>query len=115
MNQAATVSAIPSLADLLNEDLDYICGNLREEFAQLAGKSLLITGGAGFLGYYLIQSVLHYNRKHAANNPVRVTVWDSFIRGRPQWLTELESDSNLKVQAVDMIEPLPSPMPDFQW
>jgi len=115
MNQAASVSAIPSLADLLNEDLDYICGNLRDEFAQLAGKSLLITGGAGFLGYYLIQSVLHYNRKHSANNPVHVTVWDSFIRGRPQWLTELESDPNLKVQAVDMIEPLPSPMPDFQW
>ena len=52
-----------SLSDVLNGDLDYMCDQLSEEFALMAGKELLITGGAGFLGYYLIQSVLHQNKR----------------------------------------------------
>ena len=35
----------------------------------MAGKRLLIVGGAGFLGYYLVQSVLHWNR--SATRPDR--------------------------------------------
>ena len=52
---------IEPLADLLARDLDHIVDQLVDEFAAMAGKRLLITGGAGFLGYYLVQSVLHWN------------------------------------------------------
>jgi hypothetical protein len=45
-------NALPSLDESLTRDLDYICTNLREEFGRRAGHRLLITGGAGFLGYY---------------------------------------------------------------
>ncbi len=72
---------IPSLDELLDRDLSYICGNLQSEFGRMAGKRLLITGGAGFLGYYLIQAALHYNK--TAREPIHVTVWDNFIRGNP--------------------------------
>jgi nucleoside-diphosphate-sugar epimerase len=110
-----TTKKIPALADLLRTDLDYICGNLVAEFDRLAGKRLLITGGAGFLGYYLVQAALHFNRTAGKQHAIHVTVWDSFIRGQPQWLTDLESDPNLLVERRDLIEPLPVPMPDFQW
>ena len=106
---------IPPLAELLRIDLDYICGNLVAEFDRLAGKRLLITGGAGFLGYYLVQAALHFNRKAGKGRAIHVTVWDSFIRGQPQWLADLSRDPNLLVEKRDLIEPLPSPMPDFQW
>ena len=53
MNNAKTV---------VNNDLNYICNNLQKEFSYLAGKKLLITGGAGFLGYYLVQSILYRNK-----------------------------------------------------
>jgi nucleoside-diphosphate-sugar epimerase len=106
---------IPTLNDFLTQDLDYICGNLQEEFGRMAGKSLLITGGAGFLGYYLVHAALHFNKTAAGKQPIRVTVWDSFIRGRPEWLTKLQADPNLVVEPRDLIEPLPQPMPDFQW
>ena len=107
--------SIPSLEDLLRKDLDYVCGNLSEEFGHMAGKSLLITGGAGFLGYYLIHAALHFNRSTGRDQPIRVTVWDSFIRGSPAWLTALQGTPNLTVARCDLIEPLPRPMPDFQW
>ena len=106
---------IPSLAELLDQDLTYICGNLREEFGRMAGKSLLITGGAGFLGYYLVHAALQFNRTIGRDLPIRVTVWDSFIRGRPQWLAVLQDDPHLLVEQRDLIEPLPRPLPDFQW
>jgi nucleoside-diphosphate-sugar epimerase len=109
-------SRIPSLEELLNEDLEYICRNLEKEFGQIAGKQLLITGGAGFLGYYLVHAALHFNRTAGRAQPIRVTVWDSFIRGAPAWLSALAGATpNLTVERRDLIEPLPAPMPEFQW
>jgi UDP-glucuronate decarboxylase len=110
-----TTHPIPDLQTLLRQDLDAVCGNLSEEFGRMAGKQLLITGGAGFLGYYLVKAALHFNATAGRSHPIRVTVWDSFIRGKPSWLTELDGTPNLLVQAQDLIQPLPEPMPDFQW
>jgi len=106
---------IPTLAEIVNEDLDYICSNLQSELDQLSGKRLLITGGAGFLGYYLVQAALHFNRTVDPERRIHVTVWDSFIRGRPGWLSALSDDPNLLVETRDLIEPLPEAMPDYQW
>jgi UDP-glucuronate decarboxylase len=108
-----TQPSIPSLQDFLRADLDYICANLKEEFARMAGSSLLITGGAGFLGYYLIHAALHFNR--ASPEPIRVTVWDNFVRGKPSWLSTIDGTPHLTVQRHDLIEPLPQPMPQFDW
>ena len=109
------INSISSLEDLLRQDLDYICGNLTDEFGRMAGKSLLITGGAGFLGYYLVQAALHFNRTTGRDQPIRITVWDSFIRGTPAWLMALQGTPNLTTARRDLIEPLPQPMPDFEW
>ena len=106
---------IPNLQGLLQTDLEYICANLREEFGQMAGQSLLITGGGGFLGYYLVLSALHFNQTAGRGQPIRVAVWDNFIRGAPKWLTALEGTSNLAIHRYDLIEALPANMPDFDW
>lgn len=108
-------NSLPSLDDLLNRDLDYVCGNLKEEFGRMAGKNLLITGGAGFLGYYLVLSALHWNKTAAAGMKIRVAVYDNFARGTPAWLTELERNRDLTVARQDMIQPLPKDIGDFQY
>lgn len=110
-----TNPTIRPLADLLDQDLSYICGNLEHEFARMAGKRLLVTGGAGFLGYYLVHAALHFNKTAGRGQPIHITVWDSFIRGNPGWLQALQGDPNLVVEQRDLIQPLPQPMPDFQW
>ena len=104
-----------SLDELLDRDLDFVCGNLKQEFGRIAGKNLLITGGAGFLGYYLVLSALHWNKTAAAASKIRVTVYDNFVRGTPAWLGELQGNSHLTVQRQDMIQPLPANMGDFQY
>ena len=48
---------------VVDEDLEYITDTLRVEFDHMSGKKLLVVGGAGFLGYYLVQSVLRWNDK----------------------------------------------------
>jgi hypothetical protein len=96
-----TTSALPRLGELLDRDLDYICGNLRDEIGRMAGKNLLITGGAGFLGYYLVLAALHWNKKAGAGSKIQLTVYDNFARGTPAWLTALEGDPNLRLRRHD--------------
>ncbi len=43
---------------VVKADLDYIVESLSGEPAELAGSRILLTGGAGFLGYYLTQTIL---------------------------------------------------------
>jgi UDP-glucuronate decarboxylase len=97
------------------QDLEYICNGLAEEFACLSGKKLLITGGAGFLGYYLIQAVLHWNETTRDSKSIQVTVYDNYCRGFPVWLTKLRGNRNLVLVKHDMSTPLPQNIGDFQY
>lgn len=108
-------TAIVSFDELLERDLDAICVDLKSELEKLSGRSLLITGGAGFLGYYLIQSVLFWNRRYAASNPIRLTVFDNYARGVPPWLDTLKNEPHLTMRKVDLIEPLPTDMGEFEY
>jgi UDP-glucuronate decarboxylase len=88
-------------------DLEAICQDLNDEFSAMAGRRLMIAGGAGFLGYYLVQSALHWNRTRTGGAPIHVTVLDSFIRGAPAWLTALSADRNLTLIRHDVTVALP--------
>ncbi len=106
---------LPLLDELLNRDLDYICANLREEFGRISGKNLLITGGAGFLGYYLVLAALHWNKTADSSSKIRVTVYDNFVRGTPEWLTTLQINPAFTVERQDLIQPLPANIGYFQY
>lgn len=98
----------PSTASgVLSADLDQICNNLSEEFRQMSGGRLLIAGGAGFLGYYLVQSALHWNQSNPTASPIGVIVADSFVRGVPDWLTGLKGVPGLTLLTHDVTRPLP--------
>lgn len=100
-------------ADVIQADLEHICRHLQAEFAGMAGGKLLIIGGAGFLGYYLIQSVLHWNK--AAESPIALTVYDNYMRGLPGWLAALQEDPHLTLRRHDITEPLPEDMGHFDY
>lgn len=103
------------LERLLSEDLEVVCRDLDSELGQLAGKRLLITGGGGFLGYYLVLAALHWNRTRASRGIISVTIYDNYFRGVPAWLEALRGDPNLTLVKQNMIEPLPKNMGHFDW
>lgn len=104
-----------SAQEIVLNDLDYICSNLQDEFSRMAGKKVLITGGAGFLGYYLVQSLLYWNSGISPDQTISVTVFDNFIRGMPDWLSRVASNSYLIVEKRNIIDPLPIDMGNFQY
>jgi nucleoside-diphosphate-sugar epimerase len=104
-----------SLAELLDEDLGQICDDLKQEFGAMSGGRLLITGGAGFLGYYLVQAALHWNSTRAAGAKIDVTVFDNYMRGTPEWLQALNGRPDLKLVRQDMSQPLPTDMGHFDY
>ncbi len=103
----------PTAADVVADDLERITRDLAAELSAMAGDSLLITGGAGFLGYYLVQTITHFNE--TADEPIALTVFDSFARGEPAWLETLAENRQVKLVQHDMRRPLPPEMPAADW
>ena len=98
---------------IVEEDLDTICRGLQEEFGQMAGKKLLIVGGAGFLGYYMVQAVLHWNKSASIAREIALTVYDNYVRGVPDWLMSRADECTLVTH--DITDPLPADIDDFQY
>jgi len=101
------------LQQLLDEDLEAVCTDLRDEFSALSGSRLLVTGGGGFLGYYLVQSVLHWNETRSAGAKIDLAVYDNYTRGLPEWLEALRG--RLELRRHDMIGPLPKDIGHFDY
>jgi UDP-glucuronate decarboxylase len=105
---------IRTAADVVAADLDHLVTVLDSELSTMAGGRLLITGGAGFLGYYLVQVPLAWNDRHP-DRAIQVVVYDNYWRGVPEWLTELGRRPDLEIVEHDMRFPLPEEPGTFDW
>jgi UDP-glucuronate decarboxylase len=99
---------------VVEKDLEHILRTAGTDMAEIAGKRLLIVGGAGFLGYYLVQAAVAWNRAHSQPEQIQVTVLDNYSRGVPAWLTALEGQPGLILVRHDITRPLPD-IPDQQF
>lgn len=62
----------------LETDIAEIVGGLSDHVPMFEGKSVLLAGGAGFLGRYFV-AVFSYLNQHVFRRPARVTVMDNMI------------------------------------
>ena len=81
----------------------------------MAGRRLLITGGAGFLGYYFTLAATHFNRSAAEGERIDITVYDNLARGAPAWLDELQAAGEVQLETHDMRLPLPADFGPFDY
>lgn len=65
---------------IIKEDTEVIVNNIRDISSMLNGKTVLITGGAGFLGNYFI-GVLDYINENLLDIPCKIISVDNFITG----------------------------------
>lgn len=98
---------MPELQTTTARDLEEIVAALPRELEMLAGHRVFITGGAGFLGHYLVQTPLFWNQRVAPGRRIHVTVLDNYRRGVPAWLREWSGDPALSIIEHDVTKPLP--------
>ena len=86
---------------IIKEDIKEISKNLGDIAKQLAGQTLLIAGGAGFLGKYIV-STLDYLNKNVLSSPCKIIVLDNFISGLKDSFPE---DKNIEIIQQDISKP----------
>ena len=63
---------------LLKSDIQEITERLGNQAQAVAGKTVLLTGGRGFLGRYFMEVFAHLN-EHVLDQPVRLVALDNLI------------------------------------
>ena len=101
-------------AEIVARDVSEIALAAKTSLDALAGKDVLITGGAGFLGYEMV-NLLATIGVNDGREAVRLTVYDNFIRGAKPWLEALARRRNVKIVQHDITLPLPADAPLFSY
>lgn len=88
------------LSEVEKKDIEYILKNTSTEFSVLEGKTLLITGAAGFLGYYFIKSILTWNDSH--KKKIHLIINSRFTNGLPKWIKEVKERNDVEIIKKDV-------------
>lgn len=81
---------------VLDDDIKEIYDSLGQNIERLSGKTVLITGAAGFLGRYFM-SLLTYVNEINPSNPITIIALDNYITsGIPQGSNILRNDKNVE-------------------
>lgn len=91
-------------SQIVVQDIRQIVAGIKKEAKALAGKTLLISGGSGFLGRYIVATVDFLNKK-VLKKPCRVISVDNFITGDRRDLVELSTRNICRI-THDICKPL---------
>lgn len=86
---------------IMQQDLTRILEGLSaEEQGRFKNSTILITGGAGFLGFYFINFFTHYQKELGIK---RLICLDNFQVGYPQWLQQLSQEGKVELHKFNVI------------
>lgn len=90
--------------NVVEEDLERIIELVGDDFKKLAGKTLLISGGAGFIGSYII-SVIHLLNKKKFLKPCKVICLDNYITGSKKVPFRIKGSKQISFVRHNVIKP----------
>lgn len=81
---------------VLEEDIKEIFETMESSIKKMRGKTVLITGAAGFLGRYFM-SLLTYSNRLNSEKPITIIALDNYITsGKPSGNNVLRNDENVE-------------------
>ncbi len=90
---------------IVQADIERIIKKTKDVAKLLRGKTILISGGAGFIGSYVVTTIFLLN-KRVLKKPCRVLVVDNFITGRRKENLESLKDPNIVFLRHDVTRPI---------
>lgn len=88
------------IAASLRQDLGYTYHKLsQDEINKLTNSSILITGCAGFLGYYFMHFLYEYRDILKLK---KIICLDNFMLGYPKWLDDIGQDERFIIKKFDI-------------
>lgn len=86
---------------VVKQDLERIFNSLSDtERLQFRDSTILLTGGAGFLGFYFIHFFTHFREELGIQ---KVICLDNFQVGEPKWLKDLSKAGFVELQRFNVI------------
>lgn len=94
-----------ALSKIIQEDVVEIVRQISSDLQELNDATLLISGGAGFIGAYFLD-VIEYANKHILRSPCKVYCIDNFATALPDRIRHLSKSSNIKIIRNDICAPI---------
>lgn len=94
-------------------DAATITANLQAHNARFSGKSILLTGGAGFLGTQFSHYFMYLNEEKIIDEPCTLYCLDNYLRGTPSWMESFKGREDFKVIKADITAKNELPQCDF--
>lgn len=91
---------------IIEQDVATIAEEVRDDARELAGRTVLVSGGAGFLGRYLL-GVFRYLNRRVLETPCRVISVDNYITGERDGAFGANADPRVLSMWADVTQPLP--------
>lgn len=94
------------MKDIISEDIKNIIESIKKEAPKFEDQTVLISGGAGFLGSYMVSVCLELNKNF--KKPCKVIVMDNFITGsKNNTIADAEKNPNFQFIEHDVRKPIP--------
>jgi dTDP-glucose 4,6-dehydratase/UDP-glucuronate decarboxylase len=101
----ATANHSIAISAVVHDDLDDICARAAPALRALAGKTVLVAGGAGFLPSYVVDALARANETMQAE-PCRIICVDNVVTGAWTRLAHLEGRPDIAFRTHDLTQKL---------